>query len=204
MTTDEYRTPSVKGTASLRERGSRFIGIALYVTTVEEAMIKLEEIRKEYYDATHHCFAYNIGLTGDLWRANDDGEPSGSAGKPILGQIRSAELTDIIVVVVRYYGGTKLGVPGLIKSYKEAAHLAIAEAGVNTRLNLVHFRVEFPYSVTSEVQRILSAEDAEISGEQYRESCSLVAGIRSSRADRFAEKFLLIEKVNITLVTDNG
>ena len=128
--TDRYRSIEAPSTGVYKDNGSKFLAFAYPVETEEQAKEHIAALRKEYFDARHHCYAWRIGLEGALWRANDDGEPSSTAGRPILGQLLSAELSDILVVVVRYFGGVKLGVPGLIKAYKTATAEAIAAARI--------------------------------------------------------------------------
>jgi len=144
---DSYRTIEGPSKGLFRDRGSRFIALAYPVRTTDEIKSILEELRKEYHDARHHCYAYMLGPDRQVWRANDDGEPSGSAGRPIMGQINSHELTDILIVVVRYFGGTLLGVSGLINAYKTAAADAISNASIVERRVHVSLRITFPYLV---------------------------------------------------------
>ena len=132
---DTYRTIEGTSTGIYREKGSKFIAIARPVCTEDEIKSIVEDLRKEYYDARHHCYAYILGAKGEKWRVNDDGEPSGTAGKPIHGQLLSFNVTNVLVVVVRYFGGTKLGVSGLINAYKSATQDALQNATVITKLN---------------------------------------------------------------------
>ncbi len=133
MAEDTYLTVEAAAEAASRERSSKFLAYAYPVRSEEEIREHLDALRKRHFDATHHCYAWRLGPRGERWRANDDGEPSGTAGKPILGQLLSAEVTDCLIVVVRYFGGTKLGVPGLIAAYREAAAEALAAATVVER-----------------------------------------------------------------------
>ncbi len=130
MAGDSYRTVAAPAEAACRERSSKFLSWIYPVRTEEEIRERLDALRKRYYDATHHCYAWRLGPRGEAFRANDDGEPSGTAGKPILGQLLSNDITDCLVVVVRYFGGTKLGVPGLIAAYRESGAEAIAAAEI--------------------------------------------------------------------------
>ena len=141
---DRYLTIAAPAECSSRERSSKFLSYIYPVRTEEEIRAHLESLRKRYYDATHHCYAWRLGAKGESFRANDDGEPSGTAGKPILGQLLSHELTYCLIVVVRYFGGTKLGVPGLIAAYKESAAEAIAAAEVVERTVDCEIVVDFP------------------------------------------------------------
>src|SRR6056297_2588024 len=150
-----YKTIKSKGEGLFKDKGSKFIALAIPVETEEEVKSALEEVRNAYHDARHHCYAYRLGPLMDIYRANDDGEPSSSAGKPILGQIRSYELTNILIVVIRYFGGIKLGVGGLIQAYKTAAEEAIRNAKIIEKKLHDIYRVSFEYSEINEVMRIL-------------------------------------------------
>jgi len=147
---DSYLTLAAPAEASLRERSSRFLAYAYPVCSEEEIRERLDALRKRYYDATHHCYAWRLGPRGGRFRSNDDGEPSGTAGRPILGQMLSHGITECLIVVVRYFGGTKLGVPGLIAAYKEAAAAVIAAAGITERTVDRTFRVQFPYEAMND------------------------------------------------------
>ena len=144
MVTDTYKTIKSASQGLFKDKGSRFIALAFPLKSVEEVKPILEKIRKDYHDARHHCYAYNIGYENNNWRVNDDGEPSGTGGKPILGQIKSFELTNILVVVVRYFGGTLLGVSGLINAYKSATIDVISNANIVNTDNLRQIQTEFP------------------------------------------------------------
>ena len=142
--TDTYKTITADARGLYKDRGSRFIAIAMPVTSQEEIRMKLEALRKEYHDARHHCYAWVLAPDRLTWRVNDDGEPSGTAGRPILGQINSRELTNILVVVIRYFGGTLLGVSGLINAYRSAASDALANANIAERQVMDRWLVTFP------------------------------------------------------------
>ena len=142
---DTYRSIAARSEGLYKDNGSRFLAFACPVETEEEVKEIVDALRKEYHDARHHCFAYRLGLDGARWRANDDGEPSGSAGRPILGQIDSAGLSDVLVVVVRYFGGVKLGIPGLIRAYKTATQEALAAAQAVEKTAARRFRITFDY-----------------------------------------------------------
>lgn len=142
----EYRTLATRSIGEFKEKGSRFIGYAQEVTSEEEARTFIEEVRKIHHKARHHCFGYSIGIQEAIERANDDGEPSGTAGRPILGQIHSFSLSNVCVVVVRYFGGVKLGTGGLIQAYKEAARLSLEEAQIVTREQLRSIMISLDYA----------------------------------------------------------
>ena len=147
MEEDLYKTIEEAVEVTMRERSSKFLSFIYPVVNEEQIREALDALHKRYFDATHHCYAWRLGPRGEQFRANDDGEPSGTAGKPILGQMLSNELTDCLIVVVRYFGGTKLGVPGLIAAYKEAAANAIEAAKVIEKTVDRHLTIDFPYLV---------------------------------------------------------
>lgn len=148
----------------------------------------LEALRKRYFDATHHCYAWRLGPGGQRFRANDDGEPSGTAGKPILGQMLSAGITDSLIVVVRYFGGTKLGVPGLIAAYRESAAEAIAAATVVERTVDREISVEFPYMAMNDIMRAVKECQPAIRSQRFDNLCTMELTIRESRADELEER----------------
>ncbi len=150
-----YLSLNHRAVSEFKDRGSRFIGIALPITQQADIKLALEQIKTEFPRATHYCYAWRLGFNKTLYRANDDGEPSGSAGKPILGQIDSLNLTRVLVVVVRYFGGSKLGVPGLISAYKTAATQALQEAGIQAFDRCHIAELEFDYTLMNEVMRCL-------------------------------------------------
>ena len=180
---DTYLTIAAPVEVALRERSSKFFAFAWPVTDEEQIREHLDALRKKYYDATHHCYAWRLGPNGARFRANDDGEPSGTAGRPILGQMLSNALTDCLIVVVRYFGGTKLGVPGLIAAYKDSAAEAIAAAEIVERTVDVVFRLTFPYEAMNDVMRIVKEEQPTVVSQEFDNVCTMTLSIRSSRAD---------------------
>ena len=140
---DEYKSIAARSEGLFKDNGSRFIAFAFPVETVEDVKDIVDRLKKEYHDARHHCYAYRLGYRGDVFRANDDGEPSGSAGRPILGQIDSLGLSDVLVVVVRYFGGIKLGIPGLIRAYKTSTSDALSQAETVRKVACKAFRLDF-------------------------------------------------------------
>ena len=188
MAEDSYLTLAAPAEAALRERSSKFLAYAWPVRSEEEIRTHLEALRKRYYDATHHCYAWRLGADGASWRANDDGEPSGTAGKPILGQLLSREVTDCLVVVVRYFGGTKLGVPGLIAAYKEAAAAVLDAAEIVERTVDRLIRVDFPYVAMNEIMRVVKEERPEIRRQAFDNLCTMEFAIRESRAEQLIGK----------------
>ena len=185
---DSYLTLAAPAEAALRERSSKFLAFAWPVRSEEEIRLHLDDLRKRYYDATHHCYAWRLGPDGAAWRANDDGEPSGTAGKPILGQLQSRSVTNTLVVVVRYFGGTKLGVPGLIAAYKEAAADVLDAAEIVERTVDCIVRVDFPYIAMNEIMRVVKEERPEILRQAFDNLCTMEFSIRASRAEQLTEK----------------
>lgn len=188
MEDDSYMTLDGPCEAALRERSSKFLAYAWPVQNEEEIRGHLDTLRKRYYDATHHCYAWRIGPHGEAFRANDDGEPSGTAGKPILGQLLSKEVTNCLVVVVRYFGGTKLGVPGLIAAYREAAAGVLAAGRIVTRTVDCTVKVDFPYVAMNDVMRVVKEEQPRIAAQTFDNLCTMHLVVRASAAGRLAEK----------------
>ena len=193
MADDTYKTITGKAEGLYTEKRSKFIAIALPVRSVEEVKGYLEEYQKRYYDARHVCYAYMLGPERKEFRANDNGEPSGTAGKPILGQINSHELTDVLVIVVRYFGGIKLGTSGLIVAYKAAAAEAIGAAEIVERTvnETVSFRCEYP--MMNEVMRIVKEEWPDIVSQGYDNDCFMTLRIRRSLMERLQARLLKVE-----------
>ena len=200
MTDDSYLTIAAPAEAASRERSSKFLAFAYPVQDEERIRELLDALRKKYYDATHHCYAWRLGAGGASWRANDDGEPSGTAGKPILGQLLSHELTDCLVVVVRYFGGTKLGVPGLIAAYREAAAEAIAAARTVERTVDRTIKVDFPYAAMNDIMRAVKECRPVIRAQRFDNLCTLELSIRESRADELEER---LRKAGGSIETDS-
>ena len=182
-TKDSYLTIEGNAEAIFKEKSSKFLCYAFHVESEEEITAHLERLRKQYYDATHHCYAWRLGPFGERFRANDDGEPSSTAGKPILGQMLSREVTNCLIVVVRYFGGTKLGVPGLIAAYKESAAAVLDEAKVVERTVDTHIKIEFSYVVMNDVMRIVKEEQPVMLSQVFDNLCSMVLAVRNSKAD---------------------
>jgi len=178
--TDEYKTITVIGEGFYSEKRSKFLAFAHHVETLDEVKELLAHYRKKYYDARHVCYAYMLGAGREDFRANDDGEPSSTAGKPILGQINSHELTDILIVVVRYYGGVNLGTSGLIVAYREAAADAIAHTTIVTRQVEDVITFDFPYVMMNDVMRVVKDMQPRIISQTYDNTCQIKLGIRQS------------------------
>ncbi|MDE7069754.1 MAG: YigZ family protein [Alistipes sp.] len=184
MIPDSYHTLAAPAEAIYKEKSSKFLAYAYPVGGEEEIRVLVEALRKRYYDATHHCYAWRLGPQGEAFRANDDGEPSGTAGKPILGQLLSHELTDCLIVVVRYFGGTKLGVSGLIAAYREAAAGAIASAQIVERTVDTLVEVEFSYLAMNDVMRVVKEEQPRVREQHFDNLCRMLLSIRRSAADQ--------------------
>lgn len=187
-TTDTYISISGESNGSYREKASRFLSLAVPVTSEEEVKRKLEEIRKAYYDANHHCFAYRLGKTGETYRYSDDGEPSGTAGRPIHGQILSRGLSDVLVVVTRYFGGTKLGVPGLINAYRTAASEALDHAEKVEILITDSLEIVFEYPKMNDAMRILKDSGVNILHIESGERCTIRFTVRKSRSEEIQHR----------------
>ncbi len=185
---DEYKTIKGTGEGYYTEKRSKFLAFAHHVESVEEVKELLAQYRKKYYDARHVCYAYMLGAERKDFRANDDGEPSSTAGKPILGQINSNELTDILIVVVRYYGGVNLGTSGLIVAYREAAADAIAHAEVVTRQVEELVTYSFSYPMMNDVMRIVKDMSPRIVSQTYDNTCEITLAIRKGEADQLRSR----------------
>ncbi|MBQ8675592.1 MAG: YigZ family protein [Bacteroidaceae bacterium] len=186
---DEYKTiTSTVGEGFYSEKRSKFLAFAHHVESIDEVKELLVRYRKKYYDARHVCYAYMLGAGRADFRANDDGEPSSTAGKPILGQINSNELTNILIVVVRYYGGVNLGTSGLIVAYREAAADAISHAEIVTRQVEEVVCFDFPYVMMNDVMRVVKEMQPRVVGQTYDNNCQIRLAIRQSEAQQLREK----------------
>jgi uncharacterized YigZ family protein len=188
MTPDYYITIEQPSIAEFSDKGSKFIAYAFPVVDVDTFKEKLSEVRKEHPKASHHCFAYRIGLDGMTYRMSDDGEPSGSAGRPILGQIDSKQVTNILIIVVRYFGGTLLGVPGLINAYKTAASLALQVTPMIQKPILIHYRIQFDYTQMNEVMRIVKQFECVVLKQDTQLFSLLEIGIPKNRLEDVLHK----------------
>ena len=181
---DSYRTIEGSSTGEYRDRGSKFLAYAYPVETEEAAMLHLEELRKEHPKARHHCFAYRLGLDGNRFRANDDGEPGGTAGRPILGQIDSFGLTNVVVIVVRYFGGTLLGTSGLIQAYRGSAAEALAQARVVERTIESHYALRFGYERLGDVMSAIERLGLSMLDQQFGDQVEIRIALPKSQAER--------------------
>lgn len=184
MISDTYKTIKKSSDGIYKEKGSRFVSVAIPVSSQEEIKPILDKIRKEHHEARHHCFAYMIGQDRNIWRANDDGEPSGTGGRPILGQINSHDLTNIIIVVSRYFGGTLLGVSGLINAYRSSAASAIMNAEITERIIEEYYEIIYPYISMNEVMKTLKEENIGQSEQSFELECRILINFRVSVKDK--------------------
>ena len=199
--TDTYRSIAASSEGLYKELGSRFTAFAYPVETEEEVKEKVAALKKEFHDARHHCFAYRLGHLGDRFRASDDGEPSGSAGRPILGQIDSAGLSDVLVVVVRYFGGIKLGVPGLIRAYKTATADALSQAQIVEKVASEGYRLRFDYLDMNAVMKLL--KDLSLtpsSGPVFDTACRLELRVRLTQTETFLERLSHIASCEVEIM----
>jgi uncharacterized YigZ family protein len=196
---DTYKTIAAESKGLFKDRGSRFIAIARPVSSQEEIKTILEELRREYHDARHHCYAWMLSPDRQAWRVNDDGEPSGTAGRPIMGQINSRELTNVLVVVIRYFGGTLLGVSGLINAYRSATEDALTKALVIEKQVNESWLVTFPYTVMNDVMKVMKDEGCSQHSHDYSgEECSSEISFRASNTDKVTGRLRKIAGVTLS------
>jgi len=194
-----YKTIEERTSSEFKDRGSKFLSFSFPVKTAEHIKSALLELKKIHPKAVHHCYAYRLGTDGLQYRANDDGEPSGSAGRPILGQIDSIAVTDVLVVVVRYFGGTLLGVPGLINAYKSAATSCLLQARIVEKNIECMVSLDFEYSLLNEVMIILKQSGATIHRQDMQLFCTITAGIPLSNKEAALKKLHDIYGLEITI-----
>jgi len=194
---DFYTTIERPSSAEFKDRGSKFIAFAFPIETADDFKKELQVLKKEHPKAVHHCFAYRIGTDGNNFRSSDDGEPSGSAGKPILGQIDSKGITNVAIIVVRYWGGTLLGVPGLINAYKTSAALALQVTPVIERQIEVNYAIEFDYTLMNEVMMIMKQFNCKIISNEMQLFCIIKAGIPKNRMDEALYRLNDLQNVSV-------
>ncbi len=197
---DTFKTIVSSAEGSYKEKGSKFLSFAFPVKNVDEINQILARYRKQYYDARHICYAYMLGSAKNEWRANDDGEPSGTAGRPILGQINSFELTNVLVIVVRYFGGILLGTGGLITAYKEASMDALEQANIVEQTIDEVFIVEFDYLLMNEIMRVIKEINPLVLDQSFDNMCAMKLSIRQSDAEKLKSKLGKIIGVNIETI----
>lgn len=195
METDTYRTIATATEGLYKEKGSRFISMAYPVETEEQIKTIISGVKEKYYDARHYCYAWRIGATKSLFRANDDGEPSSTAGKPILGQIQSNDLTNILIIVVRYFGGTKLGVSGLINAYREAAADALLQATIVEKTVDIHLHIRFSYLVLNDVMKVIKEEAPDVLERSFELECDMLLSIREKQYQQLKSRLQQIESL---------
>jgi uncharacterized YigZ family protein len=198
--TDTYLTIKAFSRGLYKEKGSIFIALAHPVRSASDIKTILKETRKEYHSARHHCYAYMLGQKRDTWRTNDDGEPSGTAGKPILGQINSHGLTNVLIVVVRYFGGRLLGTGGLINAYRSAADDALKNGEITEMKVHDFFRLEFGYPVMKDVMKIIKEHDLLTTDQNFGEKCRITVSLSSSASERIHSLFSRIEGLKSTFL----
>ena len=200
MFDDTYKTIAAPSEGLYKEKGSKFLAFAYPVRNLDEVKAHLEQLRKDYFDARHHCYAYILGPCKDAFRANDDGEPSGTGGRPIHGQLLSADLTDTLIVVVRYFGGILLGASGLANAYKAAARDAIDHATIVERTIDVRYRLLFEYAAMNDVMRILKEYNLKPEQPLYDLDCRIEVSIRQSESVRFYDALTDLRTVRIETI----
>ena len=200
MFDDTYRTIAAPAEGLYKEKGSKFLAFAYPVRTTDEVKAHLEALRKDYFDARHHCYAYVLGPNKDAWRANDDGEPSGTGGRPIYGQLLSADLTDTLIVVVRYFGGILLGASGLANAYKTAARDAIDHAQIIEKTIDVRYRLHFEYALMNDVMRIIKDFDLKPENQHFDLDCTLELSVRQSLSVRLYDAVANLRAVKIEII----
>lgn len=197
MLIDSYKTIHEESKGLYKDRGSKFLSFAFPVDSEEQIKDILQSLRKEFHDARHHCYAYRMGIETIQYRVNDDGEPSGTAGKPIYGQIMSFELTNILVVVVRYFGGTLLGTSGLINAYRNATKDCLLAAKIVNRNIQSRLEIHFPYENMSAVMKVLKDEDASILEQKFDNYCTIIINIRKTHYDILCDRLQKITHVTL-------
>ncbi|MDY6371856.1 MAG: YigZ family protein [Bacteroidales bacterium] len=200
MFDDTYRTLAGPSEGLYKEKGSKFLAFAYPVSTLDQVKAHLDQLRKDYFDARHHCYAYILGPRKDAFRANDDGEPSGTGGRPIHGQLLSADLTDTLIVVVRYFGGVLLGASGLANAYKTAARDAIDHATIIEKTIDARYRLRFKYEAMNDVMRLLKDFDLKPMGQQFDLECSLEVLVRQSLSVRLYDALRDLRTVDIEVL----
>ena len=199
----EFSFKTIKKSAEnilLKEKGSKFIGFAFQINNETELKESLDKVKTEHPKATHHCYAFRLGILGENYRANDDGEPNGSAGLPIYNQLLAHEITNILVIVVRYYGGTKLGVSGLVKTYKESAKLTLEHAEIITKELETQLEIEFKFSQQNIIFSLLNKFDAKVLNFDAQENCKITAQLKLSEKEKISEQLSEMYEVKFDFI----
>ena len=197
MAQDSYKTIARPAETTYRQLSSKFLVYAYPVETEAEIKEHLDALRKRWFDATHHCYAWRLGPKGEQFRANDDGEPSSTAGKPILGQLLSQEVTNCLVVVVRYFGGTKIGVPGLIAAYKESTALVLSECEIVERTVDVVMDVSFSYIAMNDIMRIVKDMQPKVINQVFDNLCTMTLSIREGDSEQLIGRLEKVEGATV-------
>jgi uncharacterized YigZ family protein len=200
LNADHYNTIEKPSVAEFKDKGSKFIAYTFPIATINQFKENLAAIKKEHPKATHHCFAYRIGVDGNSFRVSDDGEPSGSAGRPILGQIDSKQLTNVLIIVVRYFGGTLLGVPGLINAYKTSAALALQLTPVVRKPVEVNYTLQFDYTIMNDVMMIIKQCECIVLSQDMQLFCKVTIAIPKHRLEEVLYKLKTIHSLEIEKV----
>src|ERR1035437_283391 len=196
MNSDIYKTIASTSQGIFKEKGSRFVSLAVPISCQKEIKSIIDKIRSEHHEARHHCYAYIIGHERIIWRVNDDGEPSGTAGRPILGQINSFGLTNIIIIVSRYFGGTLLGVSGLINAYRSAAESALRNAELIEKTVNEYYKITYPYISMNDVMKILKEENIGQSEKSFDIECNILLNFRLSVKEKVLNRLSRIDGLN--------
>ncbi len=196
---DEFLTIASTYEGIYKDKGSKFLAFAYPVNSEEEVKEKVEQLRKKYFDARHHCYAYRLGAVGERYRANDDGEPANSAGKPILGQLMAYNVTNVLVVVVRYFGGILLGVGGLVQAYKQATADALANAEIITGVVTETYRFSFDYPAMNQVLKVVKDMDLECYGQDFNLTCIMKVKVRKNLAEQMKKRLELVESLRMEI-----
>jgi uncharacterized YigZ family protein len=195
-----YQTIEKESIAEFKDRGSRFIALAFPISSADDFKKRLKELKEEHPKAVHHCFAYRIGTDGNNFRSSDDGEPSGSAGRPILGQIDSKGLTNIAIIVVRYFGGTLLGVPGLINAYKTSASFALQLNMVIKKPVMLNYRLQFDYTILNDVMRIIKKNECNVLKQELQLFCMMEIAIPKTNFETSLSQFKKLKSMELSAI----
>ena len=194
---EQYYTIEKEGSAEFKDRGSKFLAYAYPVSSIEEFKSKLAGLKELHPKATHHCFAYRLKADGELFRVSDDGEPSGTAGKPILGQIDSKQLTNVCIIIVRYFGGTLLGVPGLINAYKTAASMVLQVIPIIRKHVVVNYKISFNYLQLNDVMKIIKSKELEIVQQELQLFCTMTIAIPVNQKEAVVSELEKMKDIEI-------
>jgi uncharacterized YigZ family protein len=199
---DTYRTIKEPSKGIFKDKGSKFLSFAYPVNNIEDVEDTIKSVKKIYHDARHHCYAFVLGPDQKTYRASDDGEPSNSSGPPILGQIRSKNLTNVLIVIPRYFGGTKLGIPGLINAYKSAAEDALEKAKIIEKTIKKRLKIEFQYPNMGDVMRLIKEHDLTITEQDFRLDCKMIVEVRISNVEKVLQSFKPFYEVTVSPIDE--